>query len=159
MTADDAQPSRQALAVAGRSEPLKVTGKLRVAIETMVWAGACRADAAKAAGLKDRSLKSAFRKSHVKAFYLRELDVLRTSERARNIHAFVDVRDNSENSMARVQAAKALEQVSETEGMRGHSPNLTPGLTIQIINTTDAPRTVSPVIDVTPTPDHDRDAI
>jgi hypothetical protein len=35
MTSTVAKPSRQALAIPGRSAPGKVTGKLKVAIETM----------------------------------------------------------------------------------------------------------------------------
>lgn len=61
-------PPRQALAVAGRSSRGRVTGKLRAAIEAMVWEGSCRPDAAKAAGLKDHSLREALRKPHVRAF-------------------------------------------------------------------------------------------
>jgi hypothetical protein len=38
--------SRQARAIEGRSARGKVTGKLRAAIEAMVWEGSCRADAA-----------------------------------------------------------------------------------------------------------------
>lgn len=51
---NDVAPTRQAVAIAaGRSAPLKVTGRLKLAIETMVWSGARRADAAKIAGLSD----------------------------------------------------------------------------------------------------------
>ncbi len=123
--------ARQGRAVAGRSARGKVTGKLRVAIETMVWQGSCRAEAAKAAYLKDHSLREALRKPHVKAFYLRQLEVLRTSERARNIHALVRVRDQDQNKMAIVNAVKALEQMKdEVPGDIGR-PTL-PGLVIVI---------------------------
>jgi hypothetical protein len=42
--------------------------------------------AAKKAGISEHGLYKALRKPPVKAAYLAELDVLRTSERARNIH-------------------------------------------------------------------------
>jgi hypothetical protein len=74
----------------------------------------------------------------VKQFYLAELDVLRTSERARNIHALVDVRDQLENKMARVQAVKALEQISD-EMPAGRGSQSQPGLTI-VINTPAQPQ-------------------
>jgi hypothetical protein len=103
--------------------------------------------------MSDHGLREAFKKAHVKAYYNQGLDVLRTSERARNISALVEVRDKAGNQMARVQAAKALEQLSEEEARRlpagGHVS--LPGLTIQIIN---APAPALPTrgqtIDVTP---------
>jgi hypothetical protein len=71
---------------------------------------------------------------------------LRTSERARNIHALVDVRDGSGNAMARVGAVKVLEQISDEAG--SHRSSVTPpGLTIIIENggslTQPAPRIIN----------------
>lgn len=136
-------PSRQAIEAKDRSAPLRVTGKLRAAIDLMVWQALTRADAAKQAGITEHGLYSAFRKPHVKAHYLSELEVLRTSERARNIHTLVEVRDQTTNQMARVQAVKELEQSAETQARSTGSLSL-PGLTIQIIN---APQPEVKVID------------
>jgi hypothetical protein len=113
------QPTRQQLAAQGRSAPGKVTGKLKVAIELMVWRGDKRAAAAQAAGLQDRSLCVALSRPHVKGYYLHQLEVLRTSERARNIHTLAEVRDQTANQMARVNAVKALEQISDEPGSVG----------------------------------------
>ena len=74
-----------------------------------MWTGLSRKYAAQAAGIKEHSLYCAFAKPHVKAHYLRELEVLRTSERARNFHALVEVRDQIGNPMARVNAVKEME--------------------------------------------------
>lgn len=111
---------------------IKVTGKNRAAIEAMVWQGLTRKDAAAKAGLKDHALYVALTKPHVKAYYLGQLDVLRTSERARNIHALVEVRDQLDNKMARVQAVKALEQISDDAPANGGGSAL-PGLQIVIV--------------------------
>lgn len=128
------QPSRQPPArIEGKSDKLKVTGKLRTAIEAMVWQGIARDDAARTAGLVPKSLYNAFRKHHVKAFYLAELDVLRTSARARNIHVLEEVRDQTGNQMARVNAVKALEQLDNVEIASG-SHARPAGLTINIIS-------------------------
>ena len=94
---------------------LTPTRKVKVAISEMVWSGAKRAEAAAAAGLTDHSLRAAFRRPHVKAAYLAELAVLRDSERARNVHALVDVRDGT-NAMARVNASRALEEMADPGG-------------------------------------------
>ena len=119
---NDARPTRQALAVEGRSARLRVTGRLRTAIEAMAWQGARRDEAAVAAGLTDHSLRAALRKPHVKAFYLGELDVLRTSEKARNIHALCSIRDASENAMAKVSAIKTLESLSDETPVAADMP-------------------------------------
>lgn len=98
----------------------------------MVWFGLKRDEAATKAGIKDNSLYVALRRPDVKAFYMRELEVLRTSERARNIHTLVDVRDQQSNQMARVQAVKALEQIDDGETANRATAAL-PGLQIVIV--------------------------
>ncbi|MDB5937584.1 MAG: hypothetical protein JWQ01_4928 [Massilia sp.] len=109
----------------------RVTGKVRTAIEAMVWDGLPRAKAAEKAGISEHGLYKAFRKPPVKAFYLAQLDVLRTSERARNIHTLAEVRDQTSNQMARVQAVKALEQISDDEQVN-RTAQTAPGMVIVI---------------------------
>lgn len=113
-----------------QSRSIRVTGKLKAAIDAMVWDGLPRKQAAAKAGMTEHGLYKALRKPPVKAVYLSELEVLRTSERARNIHALVDVRDST-NQMARVQAVKALEQLSDEQQANAQRVQ-TPGLVIQI---------------------------
>jgi hypothetical protein len=151
----DDKPTRQAIAVKERSGKLTVSGKLKVAIDLMLFEGSCRADAATAAGMKDHSLREAMKKPHVKQYYNAGLDVLRTSERARNISALAKVRDTSDNGMAVVSAAKALEQIAE-QGEERTRPGIgmLPGLQIVIVSGSSPPRTIGPeppqTIDVTP---------
>lgn len=109
------QPTRQQLAAEGRTAPGKVTGKLKRAIDLMVWEGLKRAEAAASAGLTDQALYAAFRRPYVKAHYASMLEVLRTSAKARNIHALEEVRDQTDNAMARVNAVKALEQLEDVQ--------------------------------------------
>jgi hypothetical protein len=66
-------PTRQAIGVKGRSAPGKVTGRLRIAIEAMVWKSARRHEAATEAGMTDHSLRAALKKPHVKAELLRRI--------------------------------------------------------------------------------------
>lgn len=124
-------PTRQAIAVQGRSAPGKVTGRLRKAIEAMVWDGARRREAAEAQGLTDHGLRCAFRKPHVKAYYLSELEVLRTNERARNIHRLVEIREHAPN-MPAVNAIKALEQIGDEESRTSGAVQQAPGLVIVV---------------------------
>jgi hypothetical protein len=80
----------------------------------------------------------------VKQHYLSELDVLRTSERARNIHRAVEIREQTSNQMASIQAIKLLEQISDDAPASRGSVSL-PGLVI-VVNT-GAPLTQPPTID------------
>ena len=113
MTDDQQLPTRQAQAIDGRSSPLKVTGKLKAAIDLMVWQGSRRAEAAEKAGIKDHSLRTALRKPHVLAYYHGEIGVLRESTRAKNFHRLEAIADQDENRAAAVSAIKVMEGVSD----------------------------------------------
>lgn len=129
-------PTRQKLAIEGRSRRGAVTGKLKAALELMVWDNLARKDAAAKAGLADVSLRFAFRKPHVMAFYNGELAALRDNIRAKNIHRLDTIADDSKNDMARVAGIKALEQISDVaDEKRGHRGGIgqLPGLQIVIV--------------------------
>lgn len=127
-------PVHQAVAAQDRSAPGKVTGKLLVALKAMVWDAKTRRQAAEVAGMSEHSLYAALNKSHVRQWYTSQLEVLRTSERARNIHTLCEVRDDPANKMARVQAVKALEQLDDEAPARRSAFNAAPGLIVNIIN-------------------------
>jgi hypothetical protein len=141
-TTTDNQPTRQAVAVVGRSGKLTVSGKLRVAVDAMIWQGLRRDAAAASAGITDHGLRTALSKPHVRAYYSAQLEVLRTSERARNIHALVEVRDSKTNQMATVAAVKTLEQLSDSPGAVAPAGQA-PGVVI-VINNTSAPAALIP---------------
>ena len=127
------QTTRQAIAAQNRSVRGTVTGKLKNALTFMVWQGDSRKDAAQKAQMTDHGLREALRKPHVRQFYSRELDVLRTSEKARTISRLAEIRDQDDNRMAAVAAAKALEAISDAAPPES-SQHIAPGLIIQIIN-------------------------
>jgi hypothetical protein len=137
-------PTRQAAAIPGRSRRNAVTGKLKTALDLMVWDNLTRKEAAAKAGLADSSLRFAFRKPHVMAYYHAELKALRDNLRARNVHRLDTIADESKNDMARVAAVKALEVISDQadEKQRPGSQML-PGLQIVIIGGP-TPRTIGP---------------
>jgi hypothetical protein len=123
----------QSLPTAKQAQTVKITRKVRDAIENMVWHGLPRDQAAEKAGLSDHGLYKALRSPPVKQHYLSELDVLRTSERARNIHRAVEIREQTTNQMASIQAIKLLEQISDDAPASRGSVSL-PGLVI-VVNT------------------------
>lgn len=150
--ADIAPATRQALAAKDRSAPGKVTGRLRTAIEQMVWHSARRADAATTAGMTDHSLRTALKKAHVLAYMRAELGALRESERPRTLNRLAELRDQDENKNAAVSAAKALEQLSDEAYRTPAGPITAPGLVIVIQNAPE-PRLVGQAgvtIDITP---------
>jgi hypothetical protein len=127
-------------------KPLQAPPLARKAIELMVWEGHHRDEAAKAAGMLPKSLYNALRKHHVRAYYLAQLEVLRTSERARNIHRLCEIRDAA-NNMPAVQAIKTLEALPD-DMPAGGGQQMVPGLSIII--TAAPPAAQGPVIDATP---------
>jgi hypothetical protein len=136
-----ALPTRQAAAIEGRSARNRVTGKLKIAIEAMIWEGLPRAEAAAKAGMVDSSLRFALRKPHVLAHHNAELAALRTSLRARNAHRLNTIAQESPNHMASVAAIKTLEGLAEaSEQHLTAAPQQTPGLTIVIHQPAAAPK-------------------
>lgn len=127
-------PTRQKLAIPGRSRRNDVTGKLKEALHTMVWDAKSRKDAAEAVGLKDRSVRDALKKPHVAAFLNAEMAARRLSSRAKNLQHLDDIAADSKNDVARVAAIKTMEliDVAAIEQNRPGAPQL-PGLQIIIV--------------------------
>jgi hypothetical protein len=129
-----AMPTRQKLAIEGRSRRGAVTGKLKAALLAMVWENMPRKEAAAKAGLADASLRFAFRKTHVMTFYRAELAALRDNLKASNIHRLNNIADDSKNDMAKVASIKALEQLNDVAADKHRNPGgQTPGLQIVIV--------------------------
>jgi hypothetical protein len=138
-------PTRQAAAIDGRSRRGAVTGKLKAALEFMVWEGLKYQDAATKAGLAASSVRFALRKPHVLQHYNAELAALRTSARALNFHRLDKIADDSKNDMARVAAVKALELISDQADERQRpGAAILPGLQIVIVNGTSTPKVIGP---------------
>jgi hypothetical protein len=147
-TLPTAFPTRQAAAIEGRSRRGAVTGKLKTALDLMVWENLARKEAAEKAGLADASLRFAFRKPHVMNYYHAELKALRDNLRAKNVHRLDKIADHSKNDMARVASIKTLEQIADqADERRGTSTQTMPGLQIVIISHAAAPKVIGPAID------------
>lgn len=123
-----AQPTPPA--AAKPEEPVRITAKIRAAIDAMVWHALPRKDAAAKAGISEHGLYKALRKPPVRALYLSELEVLRTSERARNIHRLIAIRDKADN-MPAVQAIDRLERLEE-QGSISRAAQQLPGFVIVV---------------------------
>lgn len=119
-----------------QSRKLQVTGRLKMALHNMVWLGLKRDDAAIAAGLSVNALYSALRKPHVKAWYLSECEILRTSGRARRLHLLERISESTSNLNASVNAIRTMDAPDSANNPMGSGRSAAvtmPGLVIQII--------------------------
>jgi hypothetical protein len=81
-----------------RSRPLQVTGRLKVALDAMVWEGLQYADAAKFAGLTARAMRKALDKSHVCRYLSNGKAALRASEGPRILKRLVVLAHQDRNA-------------------------------------------------------------
>ncbi|HWL06443.1 MAG TPA: hypothetical protein VNQ99_16170 [Xanthobacteraceae bacterium] len=115
-----------------RSLPGKVTGRLKQAIDLMVWQNLTDNEAAVKVRMTVQAIRYALKRPHVVRYLREQREVMHTRELARNSHTLVDIRDNSKNAMARVAAVRELEQRHD-EDAKAPAAARTPGIVIQII--------------------------
>jgi hypothetical protein len=134
-----------------RRRPRGLTRAIRTAIDSIIFDRRNRADACEKAGITQRALYLALEKMEVAAYWQRQTDVLRTGERARNIHRLVEIRDAA-NNMPAVNSIKTMMQI-EDDSRTAHTygGQVVPGMTINIIT---PPNAMPKPIDITI--DHER---
>lgn len=110
---------------------MRVTGKVKAAIDAMVWEGLPRDLAAVKAGLAPHSLYCALRKRHVLNAYNSECETLRSSGRARRIHRLEELSEQNSNLQAAVNANRALENMGDDPAATA-VPAQRPGMLIVI---------------------------
>jgi hypothetical protein len=122
----------------GKLPKLRVSAKVRVAIEKMVDHALTRQEAAKVAGLTDHALYCALRKPHVQAYRHERMEVLRSSEASRTIARAAKLADGSESDHVKMAAnvwlagIDGLSPVARSESLHIHQ-GITPGLTVNFI--------------------------
>lgn len=131
-TAQDVQPAETAKS--GKpSRVLRVTGKLKTALDAIVWDGKPWEAAAVEAGLTTRAMRLALEKSHVIRYLREQKHVFRASASGANIHRAIELRDQDENKLASLQAIKFLEGEENKPAAVTPGRNVTPGICV-IIN-------------------------
>jgi hypothetical protein len=138
-------PHTKARAPAISDKRQRIGTKLQAALTELVWNGKDIASAAHAAGLTGHAVRCALAKPHVIRALREERDVFTAYARAGNIHALLDVRENSKNDNARVAAAKVIEHRVDEPGT-GTSSAM-PGITIVIGNTDNTLQSQAKLID------------
>ena len=102
-----------------RSKARNVTGRLKVAIDLMVWEALPYSEAAKAAGLTTRALRKALDRPHVCAYLAGGKAQLRASEGPRTLHRLVQLAHQDRNANAAVAACKAIENIPDNRNSPG----------------------------------------
>lgn len=100
--------------------PRKLTPKRRRLIERMVWHGERLPIAAASIGMSESAARIALRAPEVRAEMQAQMQVLKSSERPRNIRRLAELRDQDEAKGAAVQAARLLEEMAEDGTERRH---------------------------------------
>jgi hypothetical protein len=117
-----------------------VPARVRVAVDILLNdPTADLAKAAAACGLPTNRLRDQLKLPHVRNFINEERGAFIDALCAGNVPALKDIRDNSQNAMARVAAIRQAEMMKETLDGPGGSSQFrhSPGLIVQIVNSTD----------------------
>lgn len=136
-------------ASASRSSPERVRRipqAVQSACLTMIYDGLDLVAASRAHGLRPDTLRKWLHRAECVAFVRRSRAVYRAAICASNEHALLDIRNNAENAMAKVNAIKLLEAIEDNKVVNPAST--TPGIVIRVVNV--APPASPPTIDVTP---------
>jgi len=114
-----------------KQPPLRITKRVKDAINAMVIDKQHWSDAARSVGLTSRHMRLALEKPHVMAYLRKQLDVSRGARAVANYHRLCEIAD-AENNMPAVNAIKALEglELEQTNNKQTTSP----GVTIRIVN-------------------------
>jgi hypothetical protein len=160
-------PTIPALTASGSRElkrPRPIPRRVRDVITLMVYGRLddedCKPldfiEAAKIAGLKPDQMRRWLDRAPVRALLRSERQAFRAAICAGNEQALQRVRDKSLNGMATVAAVRALEQIDETEP-RNRGADVSPHLTIQIIQPPVAPAPPVTIEHAEPEPPRDSD--
>jgi hypothetical protein len=129
--------------------PKPIPAGVRAACLMMIYEPTDFIAAAKANGLKPETLRRWLHRPEVIGLLRKERAAFRAAICAGNERVLADIRDTSENAMARVHSIKALEGL-DAEAVARQPGQVTPGITIRVVHQQAAPPPSGPVIDVTP---------
>jgi hypothetical protein len=146
-----------------RDRRVKIAGKLKVALDLMVWGDADGTpldydDAARNANLTVRAMRKALEKPHVRMYLRQQREVFRAAISTRTISRLAELRDQNDNRNAAVAAARALEQIGEEAEARPPQQQ-TPGFVIVVTNAPTHLQAVASPVTIEATPERDPEPI
>jgi hypothetical protein len=119
-----------------KTPPLRITKRVRDAVDIIVETGAEYQQAAAQVGLSTYALRLALAKPHVLAYLRGQLQVLRGAREPRTFHRLCAIADAQDN-MPAVQALRTLQQLGDEQTNKPNAP--LPGVTIRIVNVAQPP--------------------
>jgi len=141
-----------------RTKPRKVTGKLKRALDLMVFGkpdiprALSWQEAAREVSYRPSSMLKALDRDYVRRYLKQAKQVFRESASAQNISRAVELRDQDDNKTAAIQAIRYLDGISEHD--QAHTPGgqvVMPGVVVQVtVNAGPAPVDDIGIIEVNP---------
>lgn len=125
-----------------RTVQMNIRGKLKAALDLMVFGPADGDDAGEAMSFPDaarkvefsvRAMRLALERPHVRAYLKAQKEVFRASASAQNISVLVKLRDEAGNGMVQLGAIKELERMDDIAASSS-GPQARPGLVIVVVN-------------------------
>jgi hypothetical protein len=127
--------------------PRSIPPAVRGAAMKMIYEGCDLVVAAQASGLRPDTMRRWLHRPELVGFLRRERAAFRQALCAGNERALAQIRDESDNAMAKVNSIKCLEDMNEDSSLRRATDTPTPGVVLNIVTVTPSPAT----IDITPT--------
>jgi len=140
-----------------RRRPPAIPAKVRAALKLMVYGNDenCTPldfiSAARECGIRPDQMRRYLDRGNVRALLMQERRAFRAAICASNEFALLDVRNNSANGVARIQAVRCLEQLDEADTSTRPGTQQGPGV-IVVINTPTSPVPQAEIVEVNPIP-------
>lgn len=135
-----------------RSAPGRVTGRLKAALDAMLWENLTDNEAASKFKITVTAIRLALKRPHVARYLREQRQVLHARELGRNSQALIKIRDESANAMAQVAAVREIERIADGETQHPRTPQA-PGFVIIVQQPGPAMAQPEPqIINVTPAP-------
>lgn len=112
-------------------DPINVSGRIRVALELMVFDGLTARQAAEGSGLAVKSLHAMLCQPKYAQAYRRLLEVRRTSEQARSFQRLLELRDQERHMPVALAATRQILGLGDRGGGQGAAAG---GVTVNVVS-------------------------
>lgn len=117
-----------------KNRPLRISPKLREAIDCSITEGLPWSEAAVKCGLTTRAMRMALGKAHVIRYIQEKTAQFRVEISTRDVFRLAELRDQNENKVAAVNSIRLLRQLGDEDVRPLHTRNVTPGVVVIIKN-------------------------
>lgn len=111
---------------------VKLTPRIKTAVEHMVFEGMTRRDAAQAVGISDEAMRQALLRPSCLTYMNEQIEVLRTGARPQALNAVINLMEKSSSDRVKLDAAKYIDGMDRTVHTVGASTHVN----VQVNNNT-----------------------